>query len=216
MRTILLFFALMALVPQAHAVKYRTYTLAELTKKADVIVVAKIAVSEGVVHAKVSHFLKGNTGTNIIVESFAAREEEKTQFSNDETSILFLQKEENGQCLLFGYGDQGKWPKTVGKWPYSDVHVVPLQKVEKTVETLLDLDKTSKTDDKVSKLKSLLSSTDAFDQSCALEYLDAGCEQQVKDAVRSDVDVVRRSSKDKYLQAIADSASRTNTSKHIP
>ncbi len=216
MRTIFLFFALLALVPQAHAVKYRTYTLAELTKKADVIVVAKVAVSEGVVHANVLRSLKGSPGTNIIVESFAAREEEKAKFSNDETAIFFLQKEENGRCLLLGYGDQGKWPKTVGKWPYSDVHVVPLQKVEKAVETLLDIDQTSNTDKKAGKVKSLLSSTDAFDQSCALEYLDAGCDQNVKDAVRSEVDASRGASKDKYLQAIGDSINRTNTPKHIP
>jgi hypothetical protein len=216
MRTIFLFIALLALVPQAHAVKYRTYTLAELTKKADVIVVAKIAVSEGVIRANVLRSLKGNPGTDIIIESFAAREEEKAKFNNDETAILFLQKEENGRCLLLGYGDQGKWPKTVGKWPYSDVHVVPLQKVEKAVETLLDIDRTSNTDKKAGKVKSLLSSTDAFDQSCALEYLDAGCDQNVKDAVRSEVDASRGASKDKYLQAIGDSVNRTNTSKHIP
>ena len=195
MRTIFLFVSLLALVPQAHAVKYRTYTLAELTRKADVIVVAKLAVSEGLVHASVLRSLKGSPGTNIIVESFAARDEDKTQFSNDEMAILFLQKEENGRHLLLGYGDQGKWPKTIGKWPYSDVHVVPLQKVEKAVDTLLDLDRTSDTDKKAGKVKSLLSSTDAFDQSCVLEYLDAGCDQKVKDAVRSKVDVLRGASK---------------------
>lgn len=216
MKTIFLFLALLALVPQAYAVKYRTYTLAELTKKADAIVVAKMAVREGVVHANVLRSLKGSPGTDVVVESFAAREEDKVQFSNDETVILFLQEEENGRRLLLGYGDQGKWPKTVGKWPYSDVHVVPLQKVEKAVEALLDLDQTSDTDKKTGKVKLLLSSTNAFDQSVALEYLDAGCDQKVKDVVRTEVDAVRGASKDRYLKALGDSVSRTNTPKHAP
>lgn len=216
MRIIVLLFALLALVPQVHAVKYRTYTLAELTKKADVIVVAKVTVSEGIAHAKLLRSLKGSPGTDIVVDSFAIRDEEKAQFINGETVILFLQKEENGRRMLLGYGNQGKWPKTTGKWPYSDVHVVPLQRVEKAVGTLLELDKTKNADDKTSKLRSLLSSTEGFDQSCAFEYLDAGCDQKVRNAIRSDVDAVRRTLKDKYLQAIGDSASRTNIPKHNP
>lgn len=216
MRNLFLFFAFLALVPQVYAVKYRTYTLAELTKKADAIVVARVAIREGVVHATILRSLKGSPGTNVVVESFAAREEDKAQFSNDETVILFLQEEENGRRLLLGYGDQGKWPKTVAKWPYADVHVVPLQKVEKAAETLLDLDQTGDTDKKTGKVKLLLSSTNAFDQSVALEYLDAGCDQKVKDAVRIEVDVVRGVSKDRYLKAIGDSVSRTNTLKHAP
>jgi len=216
MKTVFLFLMFLALVPQAHAVKYRTYTLAELTKKADAIVVARVTIREGIVCANVLRSLKGSPETNIVVESFVTREEEKTSFSKGETVILFLQKEENGRRLLLGYGDQGKWPKTVGKWPYSDVHVVSIQKVEKAIKTLLNLDQISDTGKKVSKIKLLLSSTDGFDQACALEYLDSGCDPKVKGAVRSEVKVLRDESKDKYLQAVGDSVSRTNAFKHTP
>ena len=216
MRIVFLFLVFLALAPQAHAVKYRTYTLAELTKKADAIVVARVAIREGVVRASVLRSLKGSPGTNIVVESFVAREEERASFSKDETVILFLQKEENGRRLLLGYGDQGKWPKTVGKWPYSDVHVVSIQKVEKVIKTLLDLDQISDADKKASKIKLLLISTDGFDQACALEYLDAGCDPKVKNAVRSEVKVLRNESKDKYLQAVGDSVSRTNALNYTP
>ncbi|MCX6993660.1 MAG: hypothetical protein NT011_11035 [Kiritimatiellaeota bacterium] len=216
MRTILLFFVLFLLVSQARAVKYRTYTLAELARKADVVIVAKTVNRNGVIHANVLRSLKGIPRADIIVDSFAAREEEKAHFNNDETVILFLQKEENGRRLLLGYGDQGKWPKAVGKWPYSDVHVVPIQKVEKAVETLLDLDRMSNPDSKAEKIQSLLSSKDAFDQSCALEYLYASCDQKLKDAVKSEVDALHGASKDKHIQVFCDSVSRTNTSEHIP
>lgn len=211
MRIAVLFIMLFAFASHVHAVKFRTYSLAELTKTAEVIVVARIAVREGVVQAEVLRSLKGGPCTNIVVDSMAPRDKDRAQFSNGETVLLFLQKEENGRHLLLGYGDQGKWPKTVERWPYSSVHVVAVQRVEKAVATILDLDRTSDVDEKTNKLKSLLSSTDVFDEACALEYLDAGCEQKVRATLRADVDAVRRTSKCKYIQAIGNSTRQTNT-----
>ncbi|MDD2709469.1 MAG: hypothetical protein PHV34_15895 [Verrucomicrobiae bacterium] len=215
MKNILLIIGLFLLAPQIHAMKFRTYSLAELVESADAIVIARINVRDGAIRANIHRSLKGHAGTDVVVDSFSVRTEDKASFNNGETAILFLQKEENGRRLLVGYGEQGKWPKTIDKWPYSAVHVVTIKKVEEAIEMLLKLN--SKTlDEKVEKIKSLLSSKDMFDQSCALEYLDACQDQKLKDSVLSEVNALRGSSKNQYLHALCDSVNQTNRHSHFP
>lgn len=216
MRSIILCLALLSLVPQAYALKIRAYTLADLVKQADMIVVATVTVGDGITNATILRSLKGGPSTNIVVDSFAIREKDIAQFTNGETAILFLQKDDKGRRMLLGDGGQGKWPKTAGIWPYADVHVVSLQRVEKAVKALLDLDHMSSAGDQIAKLRSLLSSAEGIDQSCALEYLYACHDRRVRDAVRPNVDEVRRTSKDRYLKVFCDSVNRTNTTKRMP
>jgi hypothetical protein len=209
MRIVILLFAILMLVPQSYATRIAKWTLPGLTERADVIVVAKLTVNGGMTNAVVLRALKGSPGTNIVVDSFAVQREDM-QFTNGETAILFLRRENHGSRMFFSFGRQGKWPKTVGSVPYDDVHVVSLQRVEKAVETFLELDQTSNGDDQIAKLRALLSSTDGFDQSCALEYLNRCRDRRVRDAVRFNVDDVRRTSQDRYIQNYCDSVNKTN------
>ena len=209
MRSIILCLALLLLVPQAYASKTAIWTLPGLTAIADVIVVSKITVCGDLTNAMVLRALKGSPGTNIVVDSFAVQQEDM-QFTNGETAILFLRRENHGSRMFFSFGRQGKWPKTVGSVPYDDVHVVSLQRVEKAVETFLELDQTNNADDQIAKLRAMLLTADGFDQSCALEYLNRCRDRKVREAVRSNVDDVRRTSKNRLILEYCDSINKTN------
>lgn len=209
MRYIILCLALLSLVPQVYATQTAIWTLPGLTKIADVIVVAKITVCGGQTNAMVLRALKGSPGTNIVVDSFAVQLEDM-QFTNGETAILFLSRERHGSRMFFGFGRQGKWPKTDGSVSYDNVHVVSLQRVEKAVETFLELDQTNRADVQIAKLRAMLSTADGFDQSCALEYLNRCRDRKVRDAVRSNVNDVRRTSKNSHILEYCDLISETN------
>ena len=208
-KAILPLLAVAMLTQESYALKYRTYTLAELIKTSDAIVVAKMSVSNQVIRAVALQVFKGNPGNSFSVDSTADRDDNKAKFIDGETALLFLSKVTDGSRLLLGYGDQGKWPRKTDAWPYSTVHVVPLETVEKTVQALMNLDADSDQNAKAGKLKAMLASDQQFDQSSALEYLESSRDQTLLNAVRAEVEALRGSSTDWYIKAMGDSVARS-------
>jgi hypothetical protein len=193
---------------RAGALKFRTYTLPELVRAADAVVVARIEPRSDGVHAHVLRVLRGEPGTDVRVESTAIREQDRVRFTAGETAILFLRAERQGSRPLIGYGDQGKWPRTSAAWPFAKVHVVPLAKVERAVRTIQSLDAATGGGVRRRTLAALLGSKDDFDQAYGLEYLDATDDRELREALRPEIETVRRTAGDRYLRALGESVER--------
>jgi hypothetical protein len=195
------------------AAKIRTYTFAELVTEADAIVVARMSGGDGSWRATVVRTLKGQATGTFAVESWADLERERARFTDGETAVLFLEGEADGRRRLFGYGDQGKWPRTTGAWPFAAAHVAPLQKVEAGVVALRSIHQLTAPDQQASRVRRLLRSRDRFEQAYALEYVEDAAPKAVKQALKADVVALRRATQDRYLRVMAESAERAANAK---
>jgi hypothetical protein len=175
--------------------KVYVYSLAELVEKADAVVVAKMSVEGGAARATVLRALKGDPSHTFNVRSFHLKESDRATFADGETVILFTGKEEGGSRKLLGYGDQGKWPKADGRWPYTDQHVAPLAKVEATVKQLLELQALGGAVRGIGRLSEMLSAEDGFSQIVALEYVQRAHDRQVFQVLRPKISALSKSDK---------------------
>lgn len=180
---------------EASATKIKVYTLPELVEKADAIVVAKMAVEGDIPRARVLRTLKGSVSSAFTVITSGVPERDKVSFSDGEVALLFTQRGTDGARRLLGYGAQGKWPKTDGRWPYSELHVAPLGKVEAAVKELLALQSLGSRVNGIGRLSEMLSANDDFTQLIALEYVQNADDAQVFQVLRPKIIALSKSDK---------------------
>lgn len=160
-----------------HAAMVRQYDFPELVERSPLIVTGDIAVTNATPILAVRSVLKGTVAQKeLIIETMSLGDMPPVQFTNGETVVLFLQEAKaDGKASLFGYGDQGKWPRlpTSGGFPVM-LGRVSTEGTIQMIQQLLAISKLEGNNERLLSLGKWLQSSDKAKQLVALQYVSDG------------------------------------------
>ena len=153
---------------------FRQYDLPELVCESPLIASGQIALSNGVPILSVGEILKGRTSfTRLNILSTSLGDMPAVSFTNKENVLLFLDEPRaDGSTILFGGGDQGKWPRGPDSGGFSPVlSRASSEEIVCAVRDLVRINEMEGAESKSEKILEWLTTSDKIKQLLAIQYL---------------------------------------------
>jgi hypothetical protein len=163
---------------------YRWWSLPDMVHRAPVVAKGDVLLRDGVITLEVKQTLKGPDKERLTVGFHHAFDVSDPEFKDGEMAILFLEDADaNGISLLYGPGDNAKWPRTYPDPPVKHVYyhhfphaqdIATLEDIQRVVQELLAIENAVDPNEKLKLCAKYIQSGDALLQLTSMEYARLG------------------------------------------